>query len=102
MIGNDFWTKLKVTSEDIAFETSTYLVFAAPGVWRSKARMDTDRNLGEYVVVNRVYGTIEHTCNNLPTAIATANTLEDAMQSLNKGTEKHENVVSLVPKDRTT
>jgi len=101
MIGNDFWTKLKVTSDDIAFETSNYLVVVSPGDWRLKARSDTDRNLGEYVVVQKQYGTIEHTCNNLPTAIATANTLEDALKSITKGTEPNENVISLVPKDRT-
>lgn len=101
MIGNDFWTKLKVTSDAIAFETSSYLVVVTPGDWRAKARSDTDRNLGEFSVVNKEYGTVEHSCNNLPTAIATANTLEDALKSINKGTEPHENVISLVPKDRT-
>lgn len=100
MIGNDFWTKLKVTSDDIAFESANYLVLATPGSWRAKARSDTDRNLGEYAVVHKAYGTIDHTCNNLPTAIATANTLEDALKSINKGTEPNENVISLVPKDR--
>lgn len=101
MIGNDFWTKFKVTSEDIAHETPSYLVIPSPGGWRAKARSDTDRNLGEYAVVSKTYGAIEHTCNNLPTAIATANTLEDALKSITKGTDFNENVISLVPKDRT-
>ena len=101
MIGNDFWTKLKVTSDAIAYESTNYLVLATPSGWRALSRSDTDRNLGEYAVVNKRYGAIEHTCNNLPTAIATANTLEDALKSINKGTEPNENVISLVPKDRT-
>lgn len=100
MLGNDFWTKLKVNSDAIAFESSNYVVLATPPDWRAKARSDTDRNLGEYIVVHKLYGTIDHTCNNLPTAIATANTLEDALKSINKGTEPHENIVSIVPKDR--
>ena len=55
MYGNNFWRQVEITPEQVAYDTEHYVVVVTPKLWREQSRSDTDRPLGEYSVVNRLY-----------------------------------------------
>ena len=91
----------EINSDIVALDTGYYLVVVTPTLWREQARSETDRNLGEFSIVNKVYGTVESSANNLPLAINTAKALQAAMEEVDSQKGKPSNVTSLraVPKD---
>jgi len=100
----DFWKMAEITESIRIWEDRDYLVVVTPTLWRQSARSETDRNLGEYCIVNKQYGTVESTANNLPLAISTAKTLQGAINQIEKEEGKPSNVEALriVPKDPTS
>ena len=98
----DFWKMAEITDGIRVWEDQDYLVVVTPTLWRQLARSDTDRNLGEYAVVNKQYGTVESTANNLPLAINTAKALQGAVNEIEeKGKPSNVETLRLVPKDPT-
>ena len=101
LVSNNFWKMAEINKDIVAFETSGYLVVVTPNLWRALARSDTDRNLGEFSLVNKTYGTVESSANNLPLAISTAKALQAALDTIEAEKGKPNNVASLriIPKD---
>ena len=101
MSNNKFWKMAEINDKNTVMDTGNYLVVVTPTLWRELARSDTDRNLGEFSIVNKVYGTVESSANNLPLALSTANALQSALYSIEAEKGKTNNVTSLraVPKD---
>uniref|UniRef100_A0AAU6VZG6 Uncharacterized protein n=3 Tax=unclassified bacterial viruses TaxID=12333 RepID=A0AAU6VZG6_9VIRU len=100
MSNNKFWKMAEINKDNTVLDTGSYLLVVTPTLWRELARSDTDRNLGEFSIVNKVYGTVESSANNLPLALSTVKALQSALNELeDKG--KPNNVTSLrtVPKD---
>lgn len=101
MSNNKFWKMTEITKDIVALDLPAYLVVVTPSLWREQARTDTDRNLGEFSIVNKVYGTVESSANNLPLALSTAKALQSALDTIESEKGKPSNVTSLrtVPKD---
>lgn len=96
----DFWKQAEITESNLVWEDRDYLVVVTPTLWRQLARSDTDRNLGEFCIVNKQYGTVESTANNLPLAISTAKTLQGAVLLIEKeGKPRNVEALRIVPKD---
>ena len=104
MSNNKFWQMVELRPEDTVYETSVYLVVVTPRLWREQARAETDRNLQEYSIVNKLFGTVESGANNLPLAVTTAKALQEGYDTYvvepAKG-ETNAEVVSLFPKNRS-
>ena len=91
---SNFWKMAEITSDLIVKETEVYMVVITPTLWRQLARSETDRNLGEFSVVNKLYGTVESSANNLPLAVQTMKSLQDAYDDLvKKGTRNEATVI---------
>lgn len=82
MVEELFWKIDQLNKNQTVFETPIYLVVVTPPGWRTLAREKTDRNLGEYSVVNKLYGTVESSAQNLPLAVTTATALQEAYDEL--------------------
>lgn len=96
----DFWKMAEIADGIRVWEDNDYLVVVTPTLWRQLARSDTDRNLGEYAIVNKQFGTLEATANNLPLALSTAKVLQDAANQTEKeGKPTNVEALRLVPKD---
>lgn len=94
MFDNQFWKMTEIREQDKVFETEVYLVVVTPTLWRHLARTD-DRTLGEFSIVNKLYGTVESSALNLPLAITTAKTLQAAVDDLTK--KEYTNEQNVVP-----
>lgn len=100
MPNNEFWKMAEITKDIIVLDTGNYLVVVTPTLWRELARSDTDRNLGEFSIVNKVYGTVESSANNLPLAISTAKALQGALDTIEAEKGKRDApTLRIVPKD---
>lgn len=96
----DFWKMAEITDGIRVWEDKDYLVVVTPTLWRQLARSDTDRNLGEYAIVNKHFGTLEATANNLPLALSTAKALQKAAyETENEGKPSNVETLRIVPKD---
>lgn len=100
-MGSDFWTQVEIKPEIIVHETRDYLVVVTPTFWRDRAREGSDRNLTEYSIINKQYGTIESGSNNLPSAIITCKTLQETLEDVTKKETRNANIVGFPSKDRT-
>lgn len=104
MSNNKFWKLVELRPEDTVFETGIYMVVVTPRLWREQARAETDRNLQEYSIVNKLFGAVESGANNLPLAVTTAKALQEGYdmfvaEQAPKG-ETNAEVVSIFSKDR--
>lgn len=93
MYGNDFWRNLTIPDDAIVYNTAHYVVVVTPKVWREQARAESDRQLNEYTIINKLYRTLETGSNNLPTAIQYVVTLESTLEAVLKEKEKPSGVV---------
>jgi hypothetical protein len=96
---NEFWKPVEITPDIVVYETPTYLVVVTPTLWREQARKDTDRNLAEYSLVNKVYGCVEAGSNNLSSAIITAKSLQMTLDEVTKEEKVSANTLRIVPKN---
>lgn len=86
----------EIREQDRVYETQDYLVVVTPPLWKNIARMNEERTLGEFSVVNKRYGTVESSALNLPLAITTAKTLQAAIDNLmHKDYTNEQNVIPL-------
>lgn len=100
MSKNKFWKMAEIDSKNTVIDTGNYLVVVTPTLWRQIARSDTDRNLGEFSIVNKVYGTVESSANNLPLAISTAKALQGALDTMeSEEGKRNAPTLRIVPKD---
>lgn len=97
---NKFWKHAEITPDIVVYETKLYLVVVTPRLWREQARAETERNLNEYSLVNKLYGCVEGGSNNLPGVITTANVMQETYDMLMKKETQNATVVRFPSKDR--
>lgn len=83
---SDFWKPVDFKEAQVAFQSRDYLVVVTPAEWRAQGK-EVDRTLAEFSIVNKTYGTVEAGMNALPSAILTAQTLQDTLDDLTKSRE---------------
>lgn len=100
MYGNDFWRQVEITPDRIVHENDHFVVVVTPRLWREQARSETDRQLGEYSLVNKMYRTIETTHNVLSTMVQYADTMSRVLVEVTKQEEPvSAQIVRMLPKD---
>lgn len=73
---------------EVAYETKDYRVIVTPKEWRDDPQtVDPKRTLCEFSIINKKYGTVESGMNALPSAIITCQTLQEALNDINKSVE---------------
>ena len=101
MIGNEFWTPLEISPDQVIYEDSIYLVIPTPVLWREIAKAKLERTLLEYSIVNKRWGAVEGSANTLATAVITTRSLTEQYNEFTKEDAPNGNVVGFPSKDRT-
>lgn len=99
MTRSEFWTQLELNPFMIIHETRDYIVAVTPRAWREQARSETDRNLQEFCIINRLYYTIEGSANQQAAAIMACDNLQGMLDDQREEEKPSASIVRFPSKD---